>query len=106
MKDVSVTNAIHIKSLFRYKYLVGDTDELLWKQLCLKHGIDAKVERGHFHKKGTDWSLYLISIPKRYLEEFRKVSEEVTNTRLVMGFNDYVDFCDEVKRLLEEVSDE
>lgn len=90
-----VENTICTTSWFRYVFAVVDTSEKLYKRLCDQYGVWFKV-KGVMSKPGESYEVHLLQIRKRDVPAFRQVAEQVTKTRILMGFVDYPEYCEKL----------
>lgn len=101
MELPEIENTVACPTLFHLIFAVVDTEEYLYVHLCTEKGVPVKVKRVYV-KPGEPYEIHLLQIKRKCVERFREVAEQVTKTRLLMGFTDYTDYCEQLKRRLNK----
>lgn len=99
--EQNIRNVVLLQSWFSCKFAVIDTDDELWISEFLKRSIPCKVN-SVYAKGGTAYKVFFLQIPKKYSSILNDISEQVYNTRILMGFKDYQDACDKYLNILKE----
>lgn len=82
-----------------------DTPDYKADSLIEKRGI--RVKYLHDHRRDNDsFCVCSCRIPKKQLEDFLDAMYELQNLMLICGYDDYEEYCDEVRDMLSEGEDD
>ena len=95
-----VENTISVNRWLGYRFLVLDTPDGLWERTCKQNGVRVRV-CDTWTKKGFKYVARFLDIRKRDLEIFIDVQSKVANAMIIRGCHAYIEYCGELKNLLE-----
>lgn len=93
--------AILFQSIRKRHFLYIDSGEHLADRLFAKHQIRVKFTREYIHNR-TNYRVIFCKIPPKDVPKFEQAMAELTNNMLLLGHNDYLDFCQDLTCWLNE----
>ena len=85
----------------KIKFYYVDTPDYKADNLIEKRGIRVKYLHDH-RRDGDSFRVCSCRIPKKQLEDFLEAMYELQNLMLICGYDDYEEYCNEVRDMLSE----
>ena len=98
----NLKNCISIKTIdpFKFKFAYFDLkDDYLADKIFFDNKLTVIFGR-EYHKDNEKYALVCCTIRRRDLNKFVKSMEELEKKALLLGHNDYIDFCNKTIELL------
>lgn len=81
-------------------YFFVDTPKYLADQLFIKHKVRVNFKKGEFRRKGDKYVVVECTVRKKDTGRFIAALDELPNKMLLLGYDDYEAYCNEVMGVL------
>ncbi len=92
---------LRCRSPFHYKFMFVDTQEHVSKRLLADSCVHASRVR-ELAKQGSPFRLIMCNIRRKDLDEFGQMLEKLKNNILLLGYRDYDEMCETLRKLADE----
>ena len=91
---------LRTRSPFTYSFLFLDSERHLADQLFEKHKVPVKIKE-EFGRDDLKYRIIFCKVKKKDKDRFVEALSEMENKMLLLGYNDYQEFCEAVNIILK-----